>query len=161
MTTERPRSGPAPVECSVTVEASPEVVFPYFTDPARIVDWMGARATLSPEPGGIYRVELPVGFTARGEFIEVEPPHRVVFSWGWEHEDTLVGPGESRVEVLLEPVEDGTHVLLRHHKLEGTSAAQHTVGWVHYLERLRIAAAGGDPGIDNGPAVGEDQSSTP
>ena len=63
--------------------------------------------------------------------------------------------------MLLEPVEDGTHVLLRHHKLEGASAAQHTVGWVHYLARLQIAAAGGDPGVDNGPAVGEDQGSTP
>ena len=42
---------PAPVECSVTVEAEPDTVFPYFTDPARIVQWMGSRATLRPEPG--------------------------------------------------------------------------------------------------------------
>lgn len=156
MTTE-PEAGsgeaPAPVECSITVEADPEIVFPYFTDPGRIVEWMGARATLSPEPGGIYRVELPVGFTARGEYVTVEPPSRVVFTWGWEHEDTLVAPGASTVEVDLEPIAGGTRVVLRHHKLGGESAAQHTVGWVHYLERLRIAAAGGDPGTDEGPVV--------
>jgi uncharacterized protein YndB with AHSA1/START domain len=162
MATEPPTPGPAaPVECSVTIEAEPETVFPYFTDPSKIVSWMGARATLSPEPGGIYRVELPVGFTARGEFIEVDPPNRVVFSWGWEHEDTLVPPGASTVEVELEAVADGTRVMLRHHKLGGESAEQHTVGWIHYLERLRIAAAGGDAGPDQGPVVGAERGEKP
>ena len=146
---------PAPVECSVTVEAEPEVVFPYFTDPSKIVAWMGARATLSPEPGGVYRVELPIGFNIVGEFEEVDPPRRVVFSWGWDHEDTLVRPGSSRVEVDLERVEEGTRVMLRHHKLSPDSAAQHTIGWIHYLERLRVAASGGDPGPDEGPAAPE------
>lgn len=142
---------PAPVECSVTVDAEPEIVFPYFTDPTRIVAWMGARATLNPEPGGVYRVELPIGFNIVGEFEEVDPPRRVVFSWGWDHEDTLVPPGASRVEVELEPDGNGTRVKLRHHKLSADSAAQHTIGWIHYLERLRIAASGGDPGPDEGP----------
>lgn len=146
---------PAPVECSVTVEAEPEVVFPYFTDPSKIVAWMGARATLSPEPGGVYRVELPIGFNIVGEFEEVDPPRRVVFSWGWDHEDTLVRPGSSRVEVDLEPIEEGTRVMLRHHKLSPDSAAQHTIGWIHYLERLRVAASGGDPGPDEGPVAPE------
>lgn len=161
MPTEPQPGGSAPVECSVTVEAEPEVVFPYFTDPSRIVGWMGASATLSPEPGGIYRVELPVGFTARGEFVEVEPPSRIVFTWGWEHDDSPVPPGASTVEVELEPVEGGTRVLLRHHKLGDASAAQHTVGWVHYLERLRIVAGGGDPGPDEGPVVGEGPGERP
>ena len=87
---------PEPVECSVTIEAEPEVVFPFFTDPGKIVNWMGERARLSPEPGGIHRVELPVGFTALGEFVEVDPPRRVVFSWGWEHDDALVPPERAR-----------------------------------------------------------------
>ena len=52
-------------------------------------------------------------------------------------------------------------MLLRHHELEGESASQHTVGWLHYLERLRVAAGGGDPGADPGPTVGESQRETP
>ena len=143
-------AAPRPVECSVTVEATPETVFPFFTDPSKIVAWMGERATLSPEPGGLYRVELPE-YTIRGEFVAVEAPKRVVFTWGWEHEDTLVRPGSSTVEVELEPVAAGTRVLLRHHKLAGEAAEQHAVGWSHYLERLRISGAGGDPGPDGGP----------
>lgn len=142
---------PAPVECSVTIEATPEVVFPYFTDPRKIVDWMGSRATLSPEPGGIYRVECPFEMTARGEFVEVDPPRRVVFTWGWEGEGGMIGPGESTVEVELVPLEGATRVQLRHFKLEGTTAERHEVGWVHYLGRLTVAAAGGDAGPDLGP----------
>ncbi len=161
MTTEPPPQPSAPVECSVTVEAEPEVVFPYFTDPGRIVEWMGARATLDPEPGGVYRVDLPIGYRIVGEFEEVSPPRRVVFSWGWDHEDTLVGPGASRVEVDLEPIEDGTRILLRHHKLSGESAAQHTIGWVHYLDRLRVAATGGDPGPDHGPRADTPRQNRP
>ncbi|HKJ35448.1 MAG TPA: SRPBCC domain-containing protein [Solirubrobacterales bacterium] len=152
---------PAPVECSVLVEAEPETVFPYFTDPSRIVNWMGERATLSPEPGGVYRVELDIGFNILGEFVEVDPPRRVVFSWGWDHDDTLVKPGTSTVEVDLEPTGEGTRVMLRHHKLSGPSADQHEIGWIHYLERLRIAAGGGDPGPDAGPQVPDGQSDRP
>ena len=34
------------------IKASPEVVFPYFADPALIVTWLGDRADLDPQPGG-------------------------------------------------------------------------------------------------------------
>jgi hypothetical protein len=40
------------VEVSVHVAAQPETVFPFFTDPARYVQWMGGGATLEPVPGG-------------------------------------------------------------------------------------------------------------
>ena len=42
----------APVEVSMHVPAAPEDVFPYFTDPARYVQWMGSEAELEPAPGG-------------------------------------------------------------------------------------------------------------
>jgi len=30
--------------------------------------------------------------------------------------------------------------------------ARHNTGWAHYLGRLTVAAGGGHPGIDSGPA---------
>ena len=77
------------LEVSVHIAATPETVFPYFTDPARYVLWMGIRAELEPHPGGIYRVTMSDGVQASGEFLEVHPPHRLVFSWGWNHDHAV------------------------------------------------------------------------
>jgi uncharacterized protein YndB with AHSA1/START domain len=44
------------VEHEVRVAARPETVFAYFTDPARMVRWMGAEALLDPRPGGVCRI---------------------------------------------------------------------------------------------------------
>ena len=44
------------VEHEIRVAARPETVFAYFTDPAKMVQWMGAEATLDPRPGGICRI---------------------------------------------------------------------------------------------------------
>ena len=45
----------------------------------------------------------------RGEFVEVVPHRRVVFTWGWESELFAVPPASTRVEVALVP--DGTGTL--------------------------------------------------
>ena len=46
-----------PVRSELRIAAPPEIVFAYFTDPARMVDWMGVAALLDPRPGGTFRVE--------------------------------------------------------------------------------------------------------
>ena len=61
----------APVEVTMHIAAAPQDVFPYFTDPARYVQWMGTEAKLEPEPGGIYRVHMSDGFKAAGTFLQV------------------------------------------------------------------------------------------
>jgi uncharacterized protein YndB with AHSA1/START domain/GNAT superfamily N-acetyltransferase len=82
------------------VAAQPETVFPYFTDPGRYVEWMGSGATLEPVPGGSYRVLMRDSVEPVGEFVEIDPPHRLVFTWGWTH-DRAVPPGTTRVVVTL------------------------------------------------------------
>jgi uncharacterized protein YndB with AHSA1/START domain len=139
---------PGPVEVSIHIAARPETVFAYFTDPARYVQWMGTRATLEPVPGGAYQVSMRGGVQAVGEFVEVEPPHRIVFTWGWTHDHT-VAPGSTRVEVTLTAEDDGTRVVLRHHGLpDDTQCEHHRLGWDLYLTRLAVSATGGDPGPD-------------
>ena len=139
---------PDVLEVSVHIAAPPEIVFPYFTDPARYVQWMGSDATLDPVPGGEYRVGMRGGVRAAGVFLEIDPPRRVVFTWGWTG-DHPVPPGTSRVVVTLTARDGGTFVLLRHHGLPtDEQRAQHRSGWELYLGRLHIRAAGGDPGPD-------------
>jgi uncharacterized protein YndB with AHSA1/START domain len=76
----------APVEVTMHIAAAPGDVFPYFTDPARYVQWMGSEAKLEPEPGGMYRVHMSNGFKAAGTFLQVEPPDLVIFTWGFADE---------------------------------------------------------------------------
>ena len=137
----------AQIECERRINARPETIFSYFTDSERYARWMGVEATLNAQPGGIYRVVTPQGFIAIGEFVEVEPPKRVVFTWGWEG-NPEVPPGSSRVEITLEPSGDATIVRLTHSGLPQPEMDPHSQGWVRYLDRLVVAAGGGDPGPD-------------
>ena len=137
-----------PLEVSVHIAARPEIVFGYFTDPARYTQWMGSHATLEPVPGGTYRVSMRDGLAAEGEFVELHPPHRLVFTWGWT-DDPAVPPGSTRVEVTFTDEDGGTRVVLRHHGLpDHDQTDHHRKGWELYLARLDLRAAGGDPGPD-------------
>jgi uncharacterized protein YndB with AHSA1/START domain len=134
-------------ERTIAIDASPETVWEFFVDPAKVMRWMGIDAELDPHPGGIYRVNVISGNTARGEFVEVDRPHRLVFTWGWDDNASLP-PGASTIEAVLTPAGQGTSLRFVHRDLSPEQAASHRVGWDHYLDRLEIAAAGGDPGED-------------
>jgi uncharacterized protein YndB with AHSA1/START domain len=120
------------------IKAPPEVVFPYFTDPALIVTWIGDRAELDPQPGGVFSLDMGE-VAARGAYITVEPPHRVVFSWGIPGSDTLP-PGGSVIEVVLTADGEDTTVVLTHRGLPPTRIGSHRAGWEHRLGLLRAAA---------------------
>jgi uncharacterized protein YndB with AHSA1/START domain len=136
------------LEVAVHIAAAPETVFPYFTDPARYVQWMGTTVVLEPVAGGLYRVGMRDGVEAVGRFVEVDFPHRVVFTWGWT-DRFAVAPGSTRVEVTLTEEAGGTHVVLRHYGLPSEEQrGHHRSGWEAYLGRLALRAAGRDPGPD-------------
>ena len=136
------------VEHDVRIAARPETVFAFFTDPAKMVSWMGEEATLDPRPGGACRLSWPGRAAMLGEFVEVDPPRRIVFTWGWEHALFEVPPQSTSVEVSFTPDGDGTIVRLAHRRLPSGAVTVHRAGWEHYMERLSTAAAGGDAGPD-------------
>jgi uncharacterized protein YndB with AHSA1/START domain len=152
----------APVEVTMHVPAAPAAVFPYLTEPARYVRWMGSEARLEPAPGGVYRVAMPDGFAAAGEFRRVERPHLVVFTWGFADDAAAsrtkggaassaaaMPAGSTRVTITLDDEDGGTRLVLRHENLPGDELrAAHDVAWNTYLPRLAVVAAGGDPGPD-------------
>jgi uncharacterized protein YndB with AHSA1/START domain len=136
-------------EVEIRIAASPETVFDFFTDPDKMIQWMGRSAELDPRAGGMLRCDINGRDVARGEYVELDRPNRVVFTWGWEGEDPTVAPGGSTVEVLLAADGDGTQLRLIHSNLPSAeSAERHGHGWSHYTERLAVAATGGDPGAD-------------
>jgi uncharacterized protein YndB with AHSA1/START domain len=151
----------AAVVREVTIEAPPEAVWEFLADPAKLTRWMGTRASIEARPGAELRVEVLPGHVASGRIVEVDAPRRLVTTWGWEPgkdgTEAAVPPGSSTVTIELEPAGDGTLVRLTHGDLPGAEAAEsHATGWAHYLDRLAIVAAGGDPGRDpwlDGPAT--------
>ena len=141
------------VEREVAIDASPETVWQFLVDPAKATKWMGMTASLDARPGGEYRVEVIPEHIARGEFVQVEAPRRLVHTWGWEPdaqgEANVVPPGSSTIEIELIPNGDGTTLRFTHRDLPSAEAAQsHAHGWDHYFERLVVAARGEDPGED-------------
>ena len=138
------------VEREVAIDASPEAVWEFLVDPEKATRWMGQKASFEPRPGGLYRVEVIPGNTAVGEFVELDPPRRLVFTWGWEPGGAGTLPvGSSTVEIELVPEGGGTLLRFSHRELPNAEAAEkHAHGWDHYLERLALASTGGDPGPD-------------
>ena len=137
------------VELSTWIAARPETVFAFLTEPERLVQSIGLVAELEPRPGGLFRVDMNGQTVVRGQYVTVEPPRRVVFTWG--HEDgTLLPAGSSSVEIVLTPDRGGTRVQLRHSGLPPSEQPAHRSGWGHYIGRLRTRAEGGDPGPDPG-----------
>jgi uncharacterized protein YndB with AHSA1/START domain len=131
---------------SIAIEAPPEVVFAHLVTEEGMVAWMGQHAELQPEPGGGFAVDIN-GLLVRGEYLEVDPPRRVVVSWGMAGSEDLP-PGSSRVEFTLTATASGTALSLVHTGLPDSRAQGHAQGWTNYLERLLLAARGIDPGAD-------------
>jgi uncharacterized protein YndB with AHSA1/START domain len=132
------------------VAAAPSAVYAYLTDSDRWARWQGADATIDARPGGLFRMLMGNGMCARGQFVELVPGKRVVFTWGWIDMPDLP-PGSTIVEIDLEQVSDGTLIRLTHHDLPADHSDVHRRGWEHYLQRLATCALGSDPGPDPGP----------
>jgi uncharacterized protein YndB with AHSA1/START domain len=45
-------AGAITVNTEIRIEATPEAVFPFLTDPQKIVKWKGVDASVQAEPGG-------------------------------------------------------------------------------------------------------------
>jgi uncharacterized protein YndB with AHSA1/START domain len=146
-----PQSETSVVEREIRVEAEPEVVFQFFTDPEKMVRWMGSAAALDPRPGGMFSFNTLADFFIAGEYVAVEPYSRIIFTWGYgdfpDGQSNPLPPGSSTVEVEFVPDGEATIVHLTH-RIPADLADFHAMGWEHYLARLMIAATGSDPGPD-------------
>jgi uncharacterized protein YndB with AHSA1/START domain/DNA-binding transcriptional ArsR family regulator len=135
-------------EREIHIAAPPEMVFPFLIDPDKVVRWMGIEAALDPRPGGVYKVNINGRDVASGNFIEVVPNSRVVFTWGWEGENVVLPSGASTVEITLQEDGRGTLLRLRHLGLPAEERDSHLVGWDYFLQRLAAVSEGRDPGPD-------------
>ncbi|MEV7616587.1 SRPBCC domain-containing protein [Streptomyces sp. NPDC089799] len=159
-----------PVTLERRIAARPRTVFSFFAEDDKWLAWMGRDGEFAFEPGGSYRIAVTREHVAEGRFTEIDPPGRLVFTWGWAGTEagsgsdtgsgsetesgtrsgTGVPPGSSTVEVTLQPAAEGTLFRLAHHGLPSPEACSaHAEVWTHYVRRLVTWAEGGDPGPDD------------
>ena len=137
-----------PVIVERRIKARRATVFSFFTDPERWLQWQGIDAELEAVPGGRLRMNVRGDGYASGTFTVVDPPNRIVFTWGWEMPGNPVPAGSSIIEVDLIDEGDATLVRLTHRDLPPEAREIHAQGWTHYLDRLAVRTTGGDPGPD-------------
>ncbi len=132
----------------IVIDATPETIWPFLTEAERHLEWMGTEAEVDARPGGVYRVLVGGAHPAGGEFVEVVPMEKLVYTFGWDQPGHPIPAGSTTVEVTLQPEGEKTLLRLVHRDLPDDAVDQHTQGWDRYLERLSIAAPGGDAGPD-------------
>jgi uncharacterized protein YndB with AHSA1/START domain len=130
----------------VDLPAPAEEVFRHLTDPAAMIRWMGQHAVLKPVPGGAFEVDIN-GVPVRGQYLEIEPPRRVLVSWGVAG-NLAMPPGATEVEFTLISIAGGTRLRVVHRGLPPGQDQVHAAGWQHFLARLASTAADDDPGPD-------------
>jgi uncharacterized protein YndB with AHSA1/START domain len=132
----------------IYIAAVAEDIFPYLTNPQLYVSWMGLDARIDARRGGAYQINLNGIDSVIGEFLEVDPPRRLKFTWSCIGPDYTVPDDLSIVEVELIPRGDGTLLRLTHRGPDREGRDRHDTGWDHYLGRFALVLDGKDPGPD-------------
>ncbi len=131
---------PYNLDRTVLIHARRETVFNYFTDSARWASWWGAGSTIDATPGGKVYVRHPNGIESAGEVLEVKPPERIVFTYGYVSGNPIPA-GSSRVTIRLESEAAGTRLHLMHEFAEAGQRDPHVQGWRFQLSLFANAVA--------------------
>jgi len=132
------------LEIRRTFPAPPRRVFQAFRDPSVLRQWAAPDQHRTEEVemdfriGGRYRRELrfPDGslHVLRGEYLEIDPPNRLVYTYEWE---TIPDAPSTRVEIELEERDGGTDLRLVHSGFESREARdEHRTGWASCFDQL-------------------------
>ncbi|HXP88184.1 MAG TPA: SRPBCC domain-containing protein [Bryobacteraceae bacterium] len=119
---------PHHLDRTIVIRANPETVFRFFTDSERWAKWWGAGSTIDAQPGGKVYIRHPNGIEVLGDVLDVHPPERIVFTYGYGSGKPIPA-GSSRVTIRLEPDESGTRLHLRHEFADAGPRDQHVQGW--------------------------------
>jgi uncharacterized protein YndB with AHSA1/START domain len=126
------------LELSRTLAAPAEAVWRALTDPGALATWFwperfGTKAEVDLRVGGRYRIDGPgAGMAAAGEYVAVDAPTRLVFTWRWDGE-----PDETLVTYTLTSLGAATELVVRHERFADEDVRdRHAQGWSDCLDRL-------------------------
>lgn len=127
-------------------QASRQRVFRAWTEPELLMRWFVEDdgdmqvCELDLRAGGRYRFEGTAGgrpWALEGVFLEVDRPARLVYTWKWEDDPSLGGPGDTVVTVEFRDLGKETELVVTHEGFTNELARQeHDRGWIGCLDRL-------------------------
>jgi uncharacterized protein YndB with AHSA1/START domain len=117
---------------TIDIRAQRATVFRFFTDPARWATWWGAGSTIDPRVDGAVFIRYPEGTEAAGSVVEMVPPERIVFSFGFV-KGTPVAVGGSLVTIRLEDRGNATRLHLSHAFADPAIRDEFVQGWRYQL----------------------------
>ena len=134
------------LEIRRVISAPRDRVYAAWTDPAQLKEWFGPEKVQTRDliadarVGGEFRWDLinPEGekMTCRGEYRELQPGKKIVFTWQWEDDEDW----ENHVSIMTVELDDagtGTALRLTHEKLPNKESRDgHTRGWNSALDKL-------------------------
>jgi uncharacterized protein YndB with AHSA1/START domain len=130
------------------ISARPAIVFEALTTAEGVAAWWGPDdlpilfAELDARVGGSYRVRFQTldgrVHEAFGEYLEIDPPHRLAISWNYNFGGEPEEAGRtSRIEFDVRQVDGGAELTLTHTRLANeASVASHARGWTGSLAKL-------------------------
>ena len=137
------------LELRCLVDAPSERVFGMLTEPAELANWWGPQGFTTPEieldlsVGGSYRFTMqpPEGeaFHLSGEFLEIDPPNRLSYTFTWE--EPVPDDRETVVRLTLGAV-GAVGAVTEVSLLQGDFATEerlalHRNGWTDAFAKLR------------------------
>ena len=128
-------TGDGEVTLSARLGAPPDDAWAFMTDVEQLPSWLGSPIIFDLTVGGRLEVEVDTGHRFAGEFVAIEPPNRLVLTWGWRSGSIPIAPGSTLVELTVRADGDGSRVELVHTGL-GEWAEHNIVGWSRKLTRL-------------------------
>ena len=132
-------------QLSRLVEAPPHRVFDAMTDPEQVTQWWGPKGFTCPEVtldvrvGGSYRIAMqpPEGelFHLAGEYLDVQPPSRLAYTFRWEPPDP--DDRETVARLALRACNGATEVALTQGPFATDARRElHEAGWTDTFTRL-------------------------
>jgi len=118
---------------SIILPVSPEQLYQAWLDSQSHSDFTSAQAVIDPIVGG--------EFTAwdgyiTGKTLELEPFRRILQSW--RTTDFQESDSDSSLEILFEPVDERTRLILNHSNIPEGEAESYRQGWEDYYFKPMI-----------------------